>query len=655
MANYNIDIGVKVQAQQLEKFNINLLKTSKLIDNANKSIKNFEKNNLSNVRSINGVNEALNAATINFRKVATGTPQATRAAKEFVKAEQLVNKTLAEQEKLLETIRRKQQNKQFTLGIRSQGFKKNQIAQSDGSFLNKRRQELQLANRAATLEDRINQTLAKRGKILSANGKQIINNNQARSAAAGGSGRRIGSTISSAAIGGAFPLLFGQTGSAAIGGGIGGLAGGAIGGQFGFALSIVGTALGSANDKNLKFNQSLAILNSRLSTVSDGSQLVAKDIDGLAKRFRITKEEAFRLLESFSEFDNPRIRKSLAEVFGSDSGAFQGLAGSNRSAKLAKEIFEARKLIGDQQTTQLLQQNLINGAETVELALIRAKIKARQRDQLEQAKQISIFGRIGAGFRLKTADEVIEKRIKELEKTFAETEDQTIKDTIEGLKIIREQLGLVNEAQGQFGQSGVLAFSAITDKVKDLQDEMKRLQNPISQVILLSESIARSFEDSFVGIIKGTMSVGDAFRNMFNVIADEFIRTAARTAANQFQQGILGFFSNIFSPVKPIPQQSSTGPLGNFDFGMAADGGRIPGGRPTLVGERGPELFTPGVSGMITPNHALGGSTNVVVNVDASGSNVEGDDEQAKQLGNLISASIQSELIRQKRPGGLLA
>jgi len=502
-----------------------------------------------------------------------------------------------------------------------------------------RRQALIRANNLVLAEKKITEQRAK----------------QNQTTAAGQSGRRIGSTISSAAIGGAFPLLFGQTGSAAIGGGIGGLAGGAIGGQFGFALSIVGTALGSANDKNLKFNQSLAILNSRFSTVSDGSQLVAKDINSLAKRFRITKEEAFKLLESFSEFDNPRIRKSLAEVFGSDSGAFQGLAGSNRSAKLAKEIFEARKLIGDQQTTQLLQQNLINGAETVELALIRAKIKARQRDQLEQAKQISIFGRIGAGFRLKTADEVIEKRIKELEKTFAETEDQTIKDTIEGLKIIREQLGLVNEAQGQFGQSGVLAFSAITDKVKDLQDEMKRLQNPISQVILLSESIARSFEDSFVGIIKGTMSVGDAFRNMLNVIADEFIRNAARMAANQFQQGILGFFSNIFSPVKPIPKQSSTGPLGNFDFGTAADGGRIPGGRPTLVGERGPELFTPGVSGMVTPNHALGGSTSIVVNVDASGSSVEGDEQQGRELGRLISVAVQSELIQQKRPGGLLA
>ena len=66
-------------------------------------------------------------------------------------------------------------------------------------------------------------------------------------------------------------------------------------------------------------------------------------------------------------------------------------------------------------------------------------------------------------------------------------------------------------------------------------------------------------------------------------------------------------------------------------------------------------MFTPGVSGMITPNHALGGTTNVVVNVDASGSNVEGDEEQGRELGRIISAAIQSELIKQKRPGGMLA
>jgi len=86
-----------------------------------------------------------------------------------------------------------------------------------------------------------------------------------------------------------------------------------------------------------------------------------------------------------------------------------------------------------------------------------------------------------------------------------------------------------------------------------------------------------------------------------------------------------------------------------------ANGGPVTGGKSYVVGERGPEMFTPGVSGMVTPNHALGGSTNIVVNVDASGSSVEGDAEQSRELGRLISVAIQSELIKQKRPGGMLA
>ena len=86
-----------------------------------------------------------------------------------------------------------------------------------------------------------------------------------------------------------------------------------------------------------------------------------------------------------------------------------------------------------------------------------------------------------------------------------------------------------------------------------------------------------------------------------------------------------------------------------------ADGGRPPVGRPSIVGERGPELFVPNSAGTIIPNHAMGGSTNIVVNVDASGTNVEGDEDQGRELGRLISVAVQSELIQQKRPGGLLA
>ena len=71
------------------------------------------------------------------------------------------------------------------------------------------------------------------------------------------------------------------------------------------------------------------------------------------------------------------------------------------------------------------------------------------------------------------------------------------------------------------------------------------------------------------------------------------------------------------------------------------------------------ELFTLTTSaGTIIPNHSLGGggiTNNIVVNVDASGSNVEGDEQQSRELGLVLSTAIQAQLIQEKRPGGLLA
>ena len=97
------------------------------------------------------------------------------------------------------------------------------------------------------------------------------------------------------------------------------------------------------------------------------------------------------------------------------------------------------------------------------------------------------------------------------------------------------------------------------------------------------------------------------------------------------------------------------GPTSGFaKFLGFADGGRPPVGKPSIVGERGPEVFVPNSAGTIVPNHQLGGNMSVNVSVDASGSNVQGDQPTASQLGRLIGSAIQAELIKQKRPGGLL-
>jgi len=43
------------------------------------------------------------------------------------------------------------------------------------------------------------------------------------------------------------------------------------------------------------------------------------------------------------------------------------------------------------------------------------------------------------------------------------------------------------------------------------------------------------------------------------------------------------------------------------------------------------------------------------VNVDAKGSSVQGSDAEGNELGQQIAIAIQSELVKQKRSGGLLA
>ena len=681
MANYNIDIGVKVQAQQLEKFNIKLLKTSKLIDNANKSIKNFEKNNLSNVRSINGVNEALNAATINFRKVATGTPQATRAAKEFVKAEQLVNKTLAEQEKLLENIRRKQQNKQFTLGIRRQGFKKNQILQSDGTFINQRRAELQIANRAATLEDRINQTLAKRGKILSANGKQIINNNQARSRRAGQGRGGLGSTASSAIIGGAFPLLFGQTGAAAVGGAVGGAAGGLIGGQFGFALSILGTAIGSFIQQQDELDKSLLKISRSFENAGGSAGFTRASFNELKSTLRMTKDEVLAIATEFSRFGE--AGESAAFIFGDNPNTFKNLAAIRDTNTLMTAILDTQNGLSIKQQIQLLREAKVTSFKDMQLKLNRLILEENLRREILEARQITRQQKISDIFKEQLRIMVLMKvPFLDLEKQFPEffkKSSEKAEENVEKIKAEFEELmvelpelqDLLTELDTQVQGMGVSIPSAIDS----VSAELKKLRSEAFMVTTVADTVGSAFGESFKGIVKGTMTAQDALRNLFQRTADAFLDMAAQMIAKQIQMKILGIGLNFVGGLGSTgnvgmkilgagqPSLQALTPFGTANqfvgkssaIGFAADGGRIPGGRPTIVGERGPELFTPGVSGMITPNHALGGSTSVVVNVDASGSSVEGDEEQANAFGSAIATAIQSELIKQKRPGGLLA
>lgn len=172
-------------------------------------------------------------------------------------------------------------------------------------------------------------------------------------------------------------------------------------------------------------------------------------------------------------------------------------------------------------------------------------------------------------------------------------------------------------------------------KEQEIQD--KKNEQQLARIKTLYGSIANTIEtglvDAIDGAIKGTKTLGEVASSVFGAIQRAII-----------QYGVSTFLGGL------------PGGIGKFFSGTRANGGSVMSGRSYLVGEKGPELFTASRSGMISPNSAIsGGPTNIVVNVDATGSAVEGDDQGGQELGKVLSVAIQSELLKQKRPGGLLA
>jgi len=225
---------------------------------------------------------------------------------------------------------------------------------------------------------------------------------------------------------------------------------------------------------------------------------------------------------------------------------------------------------------------------------------------------------------LNTDKERASKIIEDLKKKKELTTEESMQFTIENLKLISadERLKL-NEKNFEVA--------------KDLTIEARKLQNAANESVdafeRMATTIQNDIKNGIKGLIRGTSTLGDLLNN----VADRFLD--------------MGLNALLFGNVGG--KTVTSGLFGLLGF---ANGGKPPVGKPSIVGEKGPELFVPRTSGTVVPNNKLGGggTTNISVNVDASGSSVQGDEQQSKELGRAISAAIQSELLKQRRPGGLL-
>ena len=486
----------------------------------------------------------------------------------------------------------------------------------------------------------------------------------------------------SALISGAFPLLFGQGPVGAIAGGLGGGIGGMFGQMGGFAGGIAATAVVQQIQGALK---GIADLGSALSPLTADAAAVASSL-GLTGTALGQQLDIYTQVASKTDALN-EVTRQMALLIGDDGVAAIKQFGESSTrlkndfdramlgmqvavAKVALFIGNRFKIFDKEGTRALSDRARVTfrGGEDLEMNKIKAEMQTVSRAPLDFEKGVTVRGKTftGEAFKgraieflreelvkrqkildLQDAGLVTQKNVKRISENQLENlteESLVLQDTINGgevkadiearvraltKEVLGDQEKLTATQITQIEKQRKIITNTVTNnnKLKETVDIANKVADAFDK---LKDTIAIDIGDGIKGLIKGTQSLNDVLRNVVDKLADAALNMAifGNVGGGSVTGGLLGMFK--------------------------ADGGPVKGGNPYIVGERGPELFTPGVSGMITPNHALGGSTNVVVNVDASGSSVEGDGEKGRELGQMLSAAIQSELIKQKRPGGLL-
>ena len=707
MANYNVDIAIAVKgAKELKQVRSGVSALSKEITNLNK-LANKKSKTLPN--SFQTLNKLVKQAKNNFERAAIGTDRYNKAAKQLVDTESKYNRELYKRERLLKQLRINERNQRLGPVMQrinesrriygSSGFASfSQSVNEKYDFKKMERDQNVTAKNTGKMATILTQQAAASNfaALGGKKGPNMFNQlgfgaNASKTgpfAMPGGAMGRLKGGIGSAMIGGGFPLLFGQGGVGAAAGAAGGLLGGALSPGGGFAGSIVFTAVAQEIEKARKFRKAIRQLSEEAEILGLNANFSREQIKDLAKQFDLKLEESLERVKEFKKFGG-ELAIGLAETFGTRE-TFNLLTGLIDTETVTQSIVDLSETLGvNFQKNALnilalqgpLEANKFAMKEMLDFSMkLKREALAKEFENLfEQYGNLDIAG---AKYRIAQLFVGNPAMMEFLEKTKI-PEIRAIMDNEESYKnnqltdiaksqleqivtpLIRDKeafLDALIDADTGFrdtAKSALLLAEVVQDlnlRLKFVQefnapkDELTEMINPLRRILDLSTNIRDGFEESFKGIIKGTMSVSDAFRSMLNRITDYFLDYAARMAALGLQNMFLGMFKQQFTFDSVFDRPG----VKELLDGERANGGNVIGGKSYLVGERGPELFTPGATGTITANNAIGGAS-IVVNVDASGTSVEGNEANGEELGRLIGAVVQSELIKEKRPGGLLS
>lgn len=188
-------------------------------------------------------------------------------------------------------------------------------------------------------------------------------------------------------------------------------------------------------------------------------------------------------------------------------------------------------------------------------------------------------------------------------------------------------------AMAAVGEFDLGSYFSLIDKAAE--GTKKRLKEIKSDAELARDALASAMGSAMMDLVEGTKSVKDAFKSMASEIIKELYRIYV-------VKKITGMITTALT--------GSSVPL----VGGAANGGPVAGGGSYLVGERGPEIFTPSMGGgHITPaSQTNAGGVTIVQNINVSTGVQQTVRAEIRQMMPQIANSAKSAVLDAKRRGG---
>ena len=589
--SYQADIKVAIKgANQLNSFRQKLNATSKSINKVNQLLvgrggkggvfTDYINGVKLAVRSTDNLNRNLSTATRNFNKVALDTRQAFFAAKDYVRAQDEVNRALAQRNKLINEAKRSLAFERF----------------AKGDVSGRSQYSSPIGPRRAPGATKGGRT-GRRGMM------------------SGFSGTKIGQAV----LGGGFPLLFGGGPGTVTGGVIGGLAGGFAGGIGG---SIIGGAVDRAVASVAKLGQALNPLTAdidklaqavgivgtaeaqRLKVIEQvaGKQAALKAAsDLLEKQIGSAGVQALKTFgEDFQTLGNEFSRlftamgASLA-TFINNSGALKALIDAVQNRNLRTQAFnnqdpEMQRLVSNvKKAEQAVAQESIN--PTMLKGTMIPDLKERAR-----LEQVAVDARKAMNKAQKESNEIADITISKTVTTDAifnshleklQKEGSILKEKLKNGDAAAEIKKLELDLQEKLNDEN-FEFS---DKQKEALINAKNLNDETNKTIELFKqiktTIATGITNAIKGLIEGTKTLGESLSAIAKQIADLILQKAILSAVDKvFTFGSGGVTKGSVSDLPKVATAAQGAFFGNGIRPFSTGGITT---RPTLglIGEAG--------------------------------------------------------------------